>query len=446
MYNNMKIKLKLIVLMILSIICGARLLAAADYPIQDSDCDTASKALVNLSDAIKKNSLSATYKKAVPEMLTKNIFEYAGDPEKCVLVTGDFIKVLSIDALGEFKDVKYKPTFVKLLDYLSEFQPGDVRQHAAAALSKMKAIETVPALVKSLRDKNTFLVGYKEIVPVVPLLSIDQTIDFEKRDLKKDPYSFPIIEALKNLSSKKDFDSIKNAITEEYDLSLQGKSNWNSNIRTDMLRIAASLNGDETLELIKMHKNLSDLEKLHAYAFIQNSKIIEPVGEIIAKASNIESYTLAPDINLSFFMLSKLRSKDSKAKILALAGSSNLVISYMANIFLAKKGDLKALAFIKSKILIVPDKLKIEGLKILAELGNRNSIPLIKTIFSEDNLKLKIYSIWTLANLKVVDLLTDSKALLEKIRDKDEKDADLNFRVTLKDSIGRMETSKPVYK
>ena len=413
--------------------------------IQDSDCDTASKSLGILIEDLKKNTVTPKVKKTLLEILKNNIEKYAGDPEKCVMVNPDFVKLLSIDALGELKDPSSKRLFLSFLNYTSPYQPGDMRQRSAIALAKLKASDTVKEILNTARDKTTYLVGFRESETAAERPTIEDSIANENRDLRKDSYSYPILEALKIVSQKKDFDLIKNAIFEEQELSLQGKSNWNDPIRGDMLRIASSLNDSESLELINMHQYLPVMMKIKALAFIQSNKAVAPLSQIIEDTAKLGSDDIPLETKLAFVLLSRIKSKEAKAKIEFLSASSDPTVSFLAKLLLLRNRDKRGLAEIRNQILILPDKLKIEGMKFLSSIGDRNSIPIIKKIYALDNLKLKVYSIWALSNLKVIDLKEDALKLRDSINSREEEASKLNLKESIDDAVKSMGKAKKAY-
>jgi hypothetical protein len=439
---------KIVTFSILSIFLAALPLKsrASDWGIADPDCDSASKSLSGLIEAIKKNSLSPKEIKSIPEELKANISGYTGDPEKCLMVTTDFVKVLSIDALAEFKDQRYKSIFEKALFSTSEYQPGDLRQHAAMALAKIKSQDSLKMLLKASREKTTYMVGYKEAMDEDTKYTIGQLLLVERRDLRQDPYSFPILEAIRALATKNDFVQIKSAINDEHELYIQGRSNWSNSVTEDMLRIAASLDPDQGFELVQTYRDLPAMARLRVFAFIQNSKIIDPLVEIIHSSLKIDSSDIPQEAKLAFLMLSRIKGAAAKAKIKELAGSADSQVNFMANVYLTHAKKTAPAKIIQSQMPLVPDRLKFEGLKVLGELGDRNVIPVIKGVYSQDNLKLKVFAIDALSKLKVTDFVSDAKKLKDKITEKEEDLAKLNLKGSLDDAIRLMEKTKPAYK
>jgi len=413
--------------------------------IQNDDCDTASRALAGLIQDIKDEALKASEKRDASKVLKKNIQSYNGDPEKCVLVSPDFVRVLSIDALSEFKNKGNRHLFEKLLKYYSKYRAGDVRQHAALALAKIRAKSAVPKIMATARDKQTYRVGYRENIAGFEKPTIEQMLIQESRDLRMDPYSFPITESLQLLAKPNQYELFRKAIIEELNFKSENKSNWNQQVRTDMLRIAASLNPQDASKLITMHKGLSHLDKLLAYAFVRSDSIIHQLEQIINELSSRDSQSVPLEVKLAFYMLSNIKTAKAKTSLKSLSGSIDQTVGFMGKVFLAKKGDEKALKDIKAKLPMMPEKLKIEGIKTLAELGDRNSVPIIKSLYKAGSKRLKTYAIWALTILKVTDLKNETMKLMVEIKPSDERKAKLDMIGTLKKSATLMQKAKPVY-
>lgn len=416
--------------------------------IQSIDCDESSNALFNLIEDIQKGKVALSQRPPIATMLKNNIYKFSGDPEKCIIVNEDFIRVLSVDALGEFKSPSYKPTFIDLLGYLSQYQPGDIRQHAAMALAKMQAYDTVPALIRAIRDRRTFMTGYRESLETTAKPTIDESLTSERRDPRKDPYSYEILRALKSLARKKDYSLIKETILGEQRLVQERRSNWIGSISSDMIRIAAGLDQKDAFDLIVGQKNLSNMQKLRAFSFIRSDLIVPELSKIIKETAAPEDKDVPEELKLALAMLSSIKTRKSRDELTDLSKSMNQSVSFMALVYMSmlKKKDEEALKAIKAKIPFLPSGgLKIEAIKLFSVIDDRNAIPIIKEIYKEGNLKQKIYCIWALANLNVTDLKKDAEKLLSTLNPIDEANMGLDATNTLRKAIQRMETAKPAY-
>lgn len=444
-------KIKIYIVFTLFTFAFSGFLYAADLgpslEISDKDCDIASSALTNLMGDLKENALSAAEKAVYEKALKQNAVSYKGDPEKCIMVSQDFVRVLSIDALALYNDKRHSSIFKRLLFYTSDLQSGDIRQHAAAALAEIKAFGTYPDILKSSRDPQTFMVGYKkDNTDVLAKLTMKERIDMERRNLRLDPYSYPITKALKTLVKSRFLGITRSAIESENDLRKENKSAWNDQIRSDMLRVAASIDkSKEIIELIEQHSYLPMLDRLRAYAHIKNNLIIEPVSQIIRESAKLKSVFIPMEMKLAFYMLSKLKTKQAKREITELSLSEDPAVSFMAHVFMAKYGRKASLDEVKKRISEASDRLKIEGMKVLAQRKDRNSVPILKSIISTGDLKMKVSGIWCLARLGVIDPKYNAEKLIKKIKPKDEAGLELDLKGTLQEAIKFIEKVKPAY-
>ena len=170
----------------------------------------------------------------------------------------------------------------------------------------------------------------------------------------------------------------------------------------------------------------------------------ERIVDIIKKTSH-KTQDIPIENKLSLYMLTRIKSKKAKKAILDLSKETHATMSFMGHVFLALKGSEKALKEIQSKITLMPDRLKIEGIKVLVKRNERNSVPLIKEITSKGDKKIKVYGIWALAKLGVIDLKKKAEKLIKKIKPNDEKKANLNLKGSLKQAIDIIEKTKPAY-
>ncbi len=414
------------------------------FEINDTDCDVASRALSKLLIDVKENKLSPALKAVYPGLLQKNIESYEGDPENCLTTTEDFIKVLSIDALAEFKQKKYKSIFLKGLRHESN-QPGDIRQHSAVALAKIKAYDSYDDILQAVKDRTTFKLGYRESHPEIRTPTISDILNLEKRNLKNDVFSYPILGALIDLAESDDFDITEKAILRELKLKKSGRSNWTDIVRADMLRVAAKTGGKNAVKLIQKNSDLDAIYRLRAYAYIENNGIIEPVSSIIIDEARKDLADIPLNVKLAFNLLLKRKTKPSMLKIIQLSRHENSTVSFMAHVYLANTQSKESMEFIKTRIPGVSDRLKAEGFKVLAFNEQRNSVPIIKRLSQNAPLKLKVYGIWALAELGVIDPRMKAVDLINKITEQDENNAGINLRASLNETIEKIRKTRPAY-